>query len=376
MKFIVSSTALFSVLQSVSKVIASKNTLPILDSFLFDLEGEKLTIIASDVETRLITTLDVINPEGKGGRFAIEAKRLVDPLKDLPEQPLTIDVNDDTMVVNVTYENGKFNIPGQNGDAYPQHKPLNENAISVMLESQVLLNGISRSVFAIAEDELRPVMNGVYFDFYPDNLTIVASDGHKLMRLRVHSVQSNERASFILPRKPANLLKSLLIKNSDSVTVSFDENNVFVKTAAFEMICRLIEGRYPNYNAVIPVDNPNLATIDRISLLAALKRVSVFANQASGLVKVEMAENQISIYAQDIDFSTSGEEKVICQYTATPLEIGFKASCLIDILSNISSDNVILQLADSSRAGVMVPEENKENEDLLMLLVPLLLSDY
>ena len=376
MKFIVSSTALFSVLQSVSKVIASKNTLPILDSFLFDLEGEKLTIIASDVETRLITTLDVINPEGKGGRFAIEAKRLVDPLKELPEQPLTIDVNDDTMVVNVDYENGKFNIPGQNGDAYPQHKPLKDNAISVMLESQVLLNGISRSVFAIAEDELRPVMNGVYFDFYPDNLTIVASDGHKLIRLRIHSVQSNERASFILPRKPANLLKSLLIKNSESVSISFDENNVFVKTASFEMICRLIEGRYPNYNAVIPVDNPNLATVDRMSLLAALKRVSVFANQASGLIKVEMSENQIAIYAQDIDFSTSGQEKVICQYTATPLEIGFKASCLIDILSNITSDNVILQLADASRAGVMVPEENKENEDLLMLLVPLLLNDY
>jgi len=376
MKFIVSSTALFSALQSVSKVIASKNTLPILDSFLFDLEGEKLTVTASDVETRLITSLEIINPEGIGGRFAIEAKRLVDPLRELPEQPLTIDVNDDTMVVNVDYENGKFNIPGQGGDAYPQHKPLNDNAISVLFESQVLLNGISRSLFAIAEDELRPVMNGVYFDFYPDNLTIVASDGHKLMRLRLNSFQSNERASFILPRKPANLLKNLLLKNSDSVTVSFDENNVFVKTPTFEMICRLIEGRYPNYNAVIPTDNPNLATIDRMSFLTALKRVSVFANQASGLVKVVMGENQIAIYAQDIDFSTSGEEKVECHYEATPLEIGFKASCLIDILSNIASDNVILQLADASRAGVMVPEENKENEELLMLLVPLMLSDY
>jgi len=376
MKFIVSSTTLFSALQSVSKVIATKNTLPILDSFLFDLEGEKLTITASDVETRLITSLEVINPEGKGGRFAIEAKRLVDPLKELPEQPLTIEVDDNTMFVNVDYTNGKFNIPGQNGDAYPQHKPLKDNAISVIIESQVLLNGISRSVFAIADDELRPVMNGVFFDFFPDNLTIVASDGHKLMRLRIHSVQSNERASFILPRKPATLLKGLLPKSQDSVTVSFDENNVFVKTATFEMICRLIEGRYPNYNAVIPIDNPNLATIDRMSFLTALKRVSVFANQSTGLVKVEVTENQIAIYAQDIDFSTSGEEKVECQYSTTPLEIGFKASCLIDILSNISSDHVIFQLADGSRAGVMVPEENKEKEDLLMLLVPLLLSDY
>lgn len=375
MKFIVSSSALYAALQSVSKVIASKNTLPVLDSFLFDLADEKLTIIASDVETRLTTSLDVINAEGSG-RFAIDAKRLLDPLKELSEQPVTIDVNDDSMVVNVEYANGKFNIPGQSGDTYPQHKPLKENAVSVMIESQVLLNGINRSMFAVAEDELRPVMNGVYFDFYPDNLTIVASDGHKLARLRLFSVQSNERASFILPRKPAGLLKGLLLRNSDVVTMSFDENNAYVKTASFEMICRLIEGRYPNYNAVIPMDNPNLATIDRLSFLAALKRVSVFANQASGLVKVQLTENEVVIYAQDIDFSISGEEKVVCQYTSEYMDIGFKAACLIDILANIVSDNVIIKLADSTRACVVVPEENKENEDLLMLLVPLMLNEY
>ena len=375
MKFIVSSSALFSALQSVSKVITTKNTLPILDSFLFNLEGEKLTITASDVETRLVTSIEVINTEGPG-LFAVDAKRLLDPLKELSEQPLTIAVNDYTMVVNVDYLNGKFSIPGQIGDTYPQHKPLNDNAISVMLESQLLLNAISRSMFAIAEDELRPVMNGVFFDFFPDNLTIVASDGHKLVRLRNYAVHSGKRASFILPRKPTGMLKSLLLKNSDAVTVSFDENNAYVKTASFEMICRLIEGRYPNYDGVIPVGNPNMATIDRLSFLTALKRVSVFSNQASELVKVQLSENEIVIYAQDIDFSTSGEERVECQYTATPFDIGFKASCLIDILSNIASDNVILQLADPSRAGILVPEENKENEDLLMLLVPLMLNDY
>jgi DNA polymerase-3 subunit beta len=375
MKFIVSSTALFSALQSVCKVIASKNTLPILDCFLFDLDGEKLTITASDVETRLITTIDVVNTDSSG-QFAIDAKRLLDPLKELSEQPLTIDVNDDNMVVNVDYLNGKFNIPGQRGDAYPQHKPLSDDAISVTLESQILLNGINRSMFAVAEDELRPVMNGVYFDFYPENLTIVASDGHKLMRLRDFSVHSQEHASFILPRKPATMLKSLLIKNADSVTLSFDENNAYVKTPVFEMICRLIEGRYPNYNAVIPVENPNLATIDRMSFLMALKRVSVFTSQASGLVKIQFTENAMVIYAQDIDFSTSGEEKVDCQYTATDLDIGFKASCLIDMLTNLSSDTVVFQLADPTKAGVLVPTENKNNEDLLMLLVPLTLTDY
>jgi DNA polymerase-3 subunit beta len=245
-----------------------------------------------------------------------------------------------------------------------------------MLEWQILLNGINRSLFAVAEDELRPVMNGVYFDFYPENLIIVASDGHKLMRLSDLSVHAENHASFILPRKPANTLKNLLLKNSDSVVVSFDENNAYFKMPAFEMVCRLIEGRYPNYNAVIPVDSPNLATVDRLSFLTALTRVSVFASQSSGLVKLHLSDNQIVIYAQDIDFSTSGEEKVECQYIAEPMEIGFKASCLIDILTNISSENVILQLADATRAGVLVPAENKENEDLLMLLVPLLLNDY
>lgn len=374
MKFNVSSSALLSALQSLSKVIASKNTLPILDSFLFHLEGTALTITASDVETRLVTVVDVINPEG-AGLFAIDAKRLLDPLKELSEQPLVFDINDDHMMVNVGYENGKFSIPGQKGDAYPQQKPLKESAISLTLESQILLNGITRSFFATADDELRPVMNGIYFDIQPESLIFVASDGHKLVRLRNLSIQSGTRASFILPKKPANMLRNLLSKTNENVTVTFDENNAYVVTSTFEMVCRLIEGRYPNYEAVIPNDNPNLATIDRLSFLAALKRVSVFSSQSSGLIKIELAENLLKISAQDIDFSTSGEEEVSCQYAATPLSIGFKAAYLIDILSNIASANVLLQLADPSRAGVMVPTENEENEDLLMLLMPMMLND-
>jgi DNA polymerase-3 subunit beta len=374
MKFNVSSSALLSALQSISKVIASKNTLPILDSFLFNLQGETLTITASDVETRLVTSVDVINADGSG-LFAIDAKRLLDPLKELPEQPLTFDINDDNMTVNVDYENGKFNLPGQKGDAYPQQKPLKDTSVSLELESQILLNGINRALFATADDELRPVMNGVYFDIQSETLTFVASDGHKLVRLRNLSVRSKERASFILPKKPANILKNLLAKNADKVTIVFDENNAYIKTSSFEMVCRLIEGRYPNYDAVIPAENPNNATIDRISFYAALKRVASFSNQASGLVKVQLSENEIVVSAQDIDFSTSAEEKIVCQYTATPLSIGFKASYLIEILSNISSENVILQLADPSRAGVIVPAENEENEDLLMLLMPMMLND-
>jgi DNA polymerase-3 subunit beta len=218
-------------------------------------------------------------------------------------------------------------------------------------------------------------MNGVYFDIQAECLTFVASDGHKLVRLRNTSVRAGERASFILPKKPANILRNLLPKNSNSVTVVFDENNAYVKTSAFEMVCRLIEGRYPNYDAVIPAANPNKATVDRISFLTALKRVSVFSSQASGLVKVQLAENEIVVSAQDIDFSTSAKEKIVCQYAEAPLSIGFKASYLIDILANISSESVILQLADPSRAGVIVPAENEGNEDLLMLLMPMMLND-
>ena len=374
MKFNVSSSALLSALQSISKVIASKNTLPILDSFLFNLEGEKLTITASDVETRLVTSLDVVSHEGSG-LFAIEAKRLLDPLKELPEQPLSFDINDSNMTVNVDYENGKFNMPGQRGDTYPQQKPLRESAVSLTIESQVLLSSINRAFFATGDDELRPVMNGIFFDMKTDCMIFVASDGHKLVRLCNLAIKSRESASFILPKKPANLLRSLLTKDDKGVTITFDENNAYIKTPLFEMVCRLIEGRYPNYDAVIPVDNPNLVTIDRMSFLTALKRVSVFSSQASGLAKIQLSENEMIVSAQDIDFSTSGEETILCQYTAEPISIGFKAAFLIDILSNIASENVVLQLADPSRAGVLVPSPDEENEKLLMLLMPMMLND-
>ena len=373
MKFSVSSSALLHALQSTSKVIASKNTLPILDSFLFYLEGEKLTITASDVEIRLVSSIDVVMPDGMG-LFAIEAKRLLDPLKELPEQPLTFDIDDDNMTVNVYYANGKFNIPGQKGDAYPQQKPLKESAFSLTIESQILLNGVSRVSFASAEDELRPVMNGLCFDIQPDSLTFAASDGHKLARLRNFSIHTGARALFILPKKPVSLLKALLSKSTEKVVVSFDENNAYFKTPAFEMVCRLIEGRYPNYEAVIPTDNPYVAIIDRVSFMAAMKRVSVFSSQSSGLAKIELIENEMIVSAQDIDFSTSGEEKMVCQYSEEPLSIGFKASFLVDMLANISSDNVMLQLGDATRAGIITPVGNEENEDILMLLMPMMLN--
>jgi DNA polymerase-3 subunit beta len=374
MKFDVSSTALLSHLQSVGKVISSKNSLPILDNFLFSLEGSKLIITASDSETRLTTSVDVLNVEGKGV-FAVSAKILLDPLKELPEQPLTFDINDDNLEIYIHFQNGKYNFIGQKGDTYPLQKVLSDTAMTLPIDAQLLLNGINRSFFATGDDELRPVMNGIYFDIQPDNLTFVASDGHKLVRLRNFSVQSPERASFILPKKPAGLLKTVLGKEAEAVKITFDENSAHFQCTNFEMSCRLVEGRYPNYNNVIPKENPFKVTIDRVSFLTALKRVSVFSNPASSLVKLQMKENLMIVSAQDIDFSTSAEEKIVCQYENEGLSIGFKATYLIEILLNITAVDVVLELADPSRAGLIVPLENEANEDLLMLQMPMMLND-
>ncbi|MDR2389838.1 MAG: DNA polymerase III subunit beta [Tannerellaceae bacterium] len=374
MKFDVSSTALLSRLQIISKVIASKNAIPILDCVLFELQKNKLIITASDADTRMLTSVEVVNAEGTG-LFAVMAKILIDPLKELPEQPLSFEINEENMEILIHFENGKYNFIGQKGDTYPQQKPLNEVNTSIVVEAQKLMSGVGRSQFATADDELRPVMNGVYFDIQPESLTIVASDGHKLVRLRDLSIHASERASFILPKKPANLLKNVLAKETERVEVRFDENNAYISGSNFEMVCRLIEGRYPNYNSVIPQENPYTLTIDRISLLNALKRVSVFSNASSSLVKLHVVPGRLIISAQDIDYATSAEEKLICEFDGTELKIGFKATFLIEILSNIASEHVILKLADPSRAGLVIPVENEENEDLLMLLMPMMLND-
>src|SRR5574344_2952132 len=329
MKFIVSSTGLFSHLQAISRVINSKNTLPILDCFLVELNDGTLSLTASDNETTLSTSIEV-NEYDKDGRFAISSKTILDALKEIPEQPLTFDVNLETLEIMVQYQNGKYNLVGQNADEYPQAPALGDSAAELSISASLLLSGINRSIFATADDELRPVMNGIYFDIHPDNLTFVASDGHKLVRLRNLSVKSAEKASFILPKKPANLLKAVLAKESEMVTIKFDDNNAYINCTNFEMVCRLIEGRFPNYNSVIPQNNPHKVIIDRLSFLNALKRVSVFSNPASSLVKLQLKENQLKVSAQDIDFSTAAEELIACQFAGVELSIGFKATYLIE----------------------------------------------
>lgn len=374
MKFIVSSTGLFSHLQAVSRVINSKNSLPILDCFLMELADGILSITASDSETTLSTSLDV-NEYDADARFAVSSKTILDALKEIPEQPLSFEVNLSTLEITVQYQNGKYSLMGQNADEYPQTPVLGSNSVHVQLGAQVALSGINRSLFATADDELRPVMNGIYFDITPENIVFVASDGHKLVRNKTYAAKGDEKAAFILPKKPATLLKNLLPKEQGDLQIDFDDRNAVFTLENYSMTCRLIEGRYPNYNSVIPQSNPFKATIDRPMFISALRRVSVFSSAASSLIKLRLDMNQIQISAQDIDFSTSAEETFICQYEGNPMSIGFKSTFLIDILNNISSQEVVMELNDPSRAGVIVPVEQGENEDLLMLLMPMMLND-
>ena len=374
MKFIVSSTALFSHLQAISRVINSKNSLPILDCFLIELQDGTLSMTASDNETTLSTSIEVSDHE-EDGRFAVSSKTLLEALKEIPEQPLSFQINSSNLEITVQYQNGKYSLMGQSADEYPQASELNEGAVQVVMGADILTTGINRSLFATADDELRPVMNGIYFDITTEDITLVASDGHKLVRNKTYAAHGEEKAAFILPKKPANLLKNLLPKEQGDVQIGFDDRNATFTLENYRMVCRLIEGRYPNYNSVIPQNNPHKAIIDRASFISALRRVSVFSSQASSLIKLSLSENMMKISAQDIDFSTSAEESLICQYDGNAMSIGFKSSFLIDILNNIASQNVIIELADPSRAGVVVPEEQEENEDLLMLLMPMMLND-
>ncbi|KAA6336922.1 DNA polymerase III subunit beta [termite gut metagenome] len=374
MTFNISSSLLFSRLQAISRVINSRNSLPILDCFLFRIEDSVLSITASDSETTMVTTAN-LNSSDSNGAFAVTAKTILDALKELPEQPLDFSVNFETYAITVNYLNGVYSLPGQNADEFPQLTTVGNDAVHLNIDGQVLMDGINRTFFATADDELRPVMNGVYFDITPEDITIVASDGHKLVRCKILDIHGEERAAFILPKKPASLLKGLLPKEMGTIDIKFDQRNAVFTLENYRMVCRLIEGRYPNYNSVIPQNNPYKVTIDRQQLLSALRRVSIFSSQGSSLIKLHLEENQITVSAQDIDFSTSAEETLVCQYAGDEMSIGFKSSFFIEILGNISANEVIIELADPSRAGIVLPIEQEENEDLLMLLMPMMLND-
>jgi len=375
MKFVVSSTELLSHLTVVSRVISSKNTLPILDNFLFKLEGNELEITTSDLETTLTTKIQLENVTDEG-QVAIPYRILVDTLKEFPEQPLTFDINADNHAIKINSEKGEYNIVGQPAEDFPvraEVKP--ESKVIMQIPASSLLSGITKTIFATADDEMRPVMNGILFEMSDEGITFVASDAHKLVRYKRLDVKSDKHASFILPKKPASLLKNVLVKESASVMVEFDEKNAQFTLENYTLVCRLVEGVYPNYNSVIPTSNPNALTIDRLDFYNSLRRVAPFTNQASNLVKLSLSGNQLVISAQDLDFSISAFERLNCQYDGEGMEIGFKSGFLIEILANISSADVILSLSDPSRAGLLFPvTKDNEDEDVLMLLMPMMVS--
>jgi len=329
---------------------------------------------ASDTETILTSVIDLVESSGEG-TYALSSIKLLDALKALPDQPITIEINENSLEVTIYYQHGKYKFVAQDASVYPVLKKVDQAVGSLVLPASVLLRGINITYFASGDDSMRPVMSTMVMDVAPDCITFVASDAHKLVRMKNMSVKGDSPAILLIPKKPTNILRSLLPKESGEVSIQYDGLNLFFGMSDYQMICRLVEGRYPNYNAVIPANNPYKIVIDRIAFLNALKRVSIFANQSTSLVKLAITENQIQLTSQDIDFSTSAEETVSCQYEGESLIIGFKAEFLIDIVSNLETEDIVIKLADPSRAGLFLPVENEPEEDLIMLLMPMLLND-
>lgn len=375
MKFSISSSLLSSNLQTIGKVISSKNTLPILDYFLFELCENSLRITASDTETTLVSTLEVDN-HGSDGTFAVPARRITDSIKELSEQPLTIAVDSESWEIVISWKSGKLAIPGVAGVGYPELTTLTTEPTNFEIKSEILVDGISSTLFATADDQLRPVMNGINIAITPTEITFVATDAHRLVCAQDRTITIDQEASFILPQKPANLLKGILPKDGETmIGIAFDNKNVVFTLPKHRLICRLIEGNYPNYNAVIPKNNQNSLIVDRVELMTAIKRVSVCANQASGLIKFHLTDSNLNITAKDLDYATSAEDNISCLYTDTELEIGFKSPFLLDILSNLHSQEVEIKLADATRPGLFLPVDSLSNEQsLLMLLMPMMVN--
>lgn len=375
MDFVISSSQLLSHLQIVSRVVNSKNSLPILDNVLMSVEDGMLKITASDLESTITTTLPLENYSGDGV-IATDTKKILDVLKEFPEQPLTFNINTDDKRIDITSQNGKYTLVGVDGSDFPQASQLKaDKTISISVSPDILYGGITSAIFATGDDELRPIMNGIFIELQESGINFVATDAHKLVRYTRKEVKAETESSFILPKKPANILKTILPKASDDVVLEFDEKNAVFTFGSIRLVCRLLEGVYPNYNSVIPRENPNKLVVDRVELYNSLRRIGMFASQSSNLVGLKINGNTLEISAQDMDFSISGKEVINCQYEGDEMEIGFKSNFLGEILSNISTPEVTIELSDPTRAGIILPKDNENpDEDVLMLLMPMMIN--
>ena len=370
MKFNIESKLLLTHLSAASKVVNSKNTVTILENFLFSLKGNMLTITCSDLDTTLTTSVEVQDAEGEG-KFAAKVNTLLELLKELPDLGLEVEINDETLEINIKYINGRFNLVGISGDEFPTRAESEGDVVTFTMPAKNIVSGINHTLFAVSTDQLRPMMTGIFWDIKPENIIFVASDTHKLVRYTQNDVKSGFERSFIIPSKPASILSSILDKKADNVDVTIDAKSATFKTAEYELSCRFVNGKYPNYNSVIPQNTLYQLTSDRATLLNALRRVSVFADANSGEVRLQISANELLMSAQDINFATSAEEKIQCEYNGANMIIGFNDSNIIEVLKNIDSESVTIKLLDPLRAGIFLPAEQKENEELLILLVPM-----
>jgi len=373
MKFIISSTLLLKNLQAILGVINTNNTLPILDDFHFELTEDSLTITASDLETTMRATITPDKSE-ETGSIAIPAKILVDTLKTFPDIPIAFSINPVTLMIEISAGEGKYKLSGHKSEEYPR-TPLQEDTTALTLDARMMAQAVNKTLFATGNDELRLVLSGVFCELSPDDVTFVATDAHKLVRYKRTDLRSEESASFILPKKPLNLLKNILFSQEVPLSMEYNKTNAFFTFSNIHLICRLIDGKYPNYDAVIPKENPNKLTIDRVALLTTIRRVSIFANQSTHQIRFKVSGQELVLSAEDIDFSNEARERLTCSYDGEDMEIGFNSKFLLEMLNNIETEEVRLEMSAPNRAGILTPvNSDNKDEDILMLVMPVMLN--
>lgn len=373
MKFVVSSSELLKHLATISGVIASNPIVPILENFLLELDESNLTITASDMQTVMMTEAQVESSDK--GSIAVPAKLLMETLRSLPEQPIAVNIDEDSFGVELVTSNGRFKLAGENPMDFPRAPEVNKN-FSIELDSNVLGAAIANTIFATSTDDLRPAMTGVFVQVDSDHTTFVATDGHRLVRYRREDVKSENSTSMILPRKALMLLKASLPTSDVRVKAEFSNSNAFFSFGNIKMICRLIDERYPDYENVIPQNNPNHMKIGRAELLSTLKRISIYSNKTTHQIRLKVTGNELEISAEDLDYSNEANEKLSCEYVGDNMEIGFNAKFLVEMLSNLNTTNLTLEMSQPNRAGLIVPEDKEENEDMLLLVMPVMLNSY
>lgn len=373
MKFVVSSSELLKQLSTVSGVIANNPIVPILENFLFQLDEGNLTITASDMQTVMITEAQVDSSDK--GSVAVPAKLLTETLRSLPEQPITVNIDEESFGVEIVTANGRFKLAGENPLDFPRAPEVNKN-FSIELDSDVLSTSIGNTIFATSTDDLRPAMTGVFVQVSEENTTFVATDGHRLIRYRRKDVKSENATSMILPRKALTLLKSSLPTEVLPVVAEFSNSNAFFSFGSIKMICRLIDERFPDYENVIPKENPNVIKIERAKLLSTLKRISIYSNKTTHQIRLKVGAGELEISAEDLDYSNEANEKIACDFTGEGMEIGFNAKFIIEVLSNLSNEFINLEMSQPNRAGIIIPQDQAEDEDMLMLVMPVMLNSY